>query len=139
MTEIYLRKYYGTLSPADTAAEEVIAKMRQGQAIRLRYSFPRNYGNHNRFWAFLRTTFDMQDHFTDVESYRKWLIMKSGHYRVINCPDGSVIFDTDSIRFDKMDEIKFGRLFEACITAFISAWGDKITRDELENAISFSS
>ena len=139
MAEIYLRKHFGQLAPADTAAEDVIKKMRQGQAVRLKYSFPRNYGNHNRFFAFLRTTFDMQEHFSDIESYRKWLIMQSGHYKVINCPDGSVIFDTDSIRFDKMDEIKFGRLFEDCITAFIDAWGDKITRKELEDAIAFSS
>ena len=139
MAEIFLQKAYGVLTPADEAAEEIIAKMHRGQVIKATYSFPRNYENHKRFFAFLKTTFDMQEHFTNIEHYRKWLIMKAGYYQTIKAPNGYTIFDTESIAFHKMDEAKFRELFEDCITAFLSAFGDKITREELEDAISFSS
>lgn len=138
MPEIHLQKQFGTLLPADEQAEEIIKGMKHGQVIRLKYSFPRNYENHKRFFAFIKTTFDMQDFFDNIHHYRKWMIMKSGHYTTIKTPAGKVIFDADSIAFDKMDEAEFRRVFSDCIDVFVGTWGDKITRDELERVVGFS-
>jgi hypothetical protein len=126
------------LAAADENALEVITKMRQGQAMKLKFSFPRNYENHKRFFAFLKITFDIQDHFDNIKHYRKWLIMKSGHYQIIVAPNGYEIFDADSIAFDKMDEQTFKSMFSDCIDVFISVWGDRITKDELEAIVEFS-
>lgn len=138
MTEIYLKKIYGSLVPADENAEEIIAKMKHGQAIKLKYSFPRNYENHKRFFAFLKVTFDIQDHFDNLKHYRKWIVMKSGHFTIITAPNGYQIFDADSIAFDKMDESTFYSMFSDCIDAFLSVWGDRISKDELLRIIEFS-
>jgi len=138
MSEIHLKKINGILAPADEAAIEIISKMRHGQVIRVKYSFPRNYENHKRFFAFIETTFDIQDHFDNAKHYRKWIIMKSGHFNIITAPNGYQIFDADSIAFDKMDEETFRSMFKDCIDAFLSVWGDRIKEEELLRIIDFS-
>ena len=136
--EIYLQKTYGVLAPADEQAEETIKAMKHGQVVKVKYSLPRNYENHKRFFAFLKITFDMQDHFDSIHHYRKWLIMKSGNYTTIQAPNGYTIFDCDSIAFHKMDEARFRDVFSHCIDAFLSVWGDRISREELEGVVDFS-
>lgn len=138
MAEIHLVKNFGVLAPADEHAEEIIKGMKHGQVIRVKFSFPRSYDNHKRFFAFLKITFDMQDHFDNISHYRKWMIMKSGHYSIIKAPNGYTLFDADSIAFDKLDEIAFRILFSDCIDVFIGTWGDKISREELERVVGFS-
>ena len=138
MTEIYLQKNYGVLVPANEDAEEIIKGMKQGQAVKLKYTFPRNYENHKRFFAFVKITYDMQDHFDNIKNYRKWLVMKSGHFTIITAPNGFQIFDADSIRFDKMDEATFRKVFSDCIDVFLGEWGDRISREELEKVVGFS-
>ena len=103
MPDIYLRKHGAMLAPGDENAEEIIARLKPGQAIKVKYTIPRNYANHRRFFAFLKITFDIQDHFDNIKHFRKWLIMKSGHYQIIEAPNGYKIFDADSIAFDRMD------------------------------------
>ena len=138
MPEIYLKKIHGMLAPADENAEEIISKLRHGQAIRVKYSLPRNYENHKRFFAFVKTTFEIQDHFDNIKHYRKWIVMKSGHYSIIVAPNGYQIFDADSIAFDKMDEATFQKVFSDCIDVFLSVWGGRITRDELLRVVEFA-
>jgi len=137
MAKMHIQKFNNVWVPADEKAEEVLFKMKHGQVICLDYSFPRNYENHKRFFAFLKVTFDIQNHFDNMNHYRKWIIMKSGNYTIITAPNGYQIFDADSIAFDKMDEDKFREVFSDCIDAFLSVWGDRITKDELLKIISY--
>lgn len=138
MADIFLMKNYGLLAPADEEAEDIIANMKHGQVVKMKYSFPRNYENHKRFFAFIKVTFDIQDHFDNIKHYRKYIIMKSGHYATIQAPNGFVIYDADSMAFDKMSEDEFKSMFNDAIDAFLSVWGDKITKDELLRVIDFT-
>jgi hypothetical protein len=137
MADIYLKKMHGVLVPASEASEVIVANMSQGRVIKLKYSFPRNYENHKRFFAFIKTTFDIQDHFDNITHYRKWLIGKAGHFTTIKLPNGNVIFDTDSIAFEKMDEMEFRQLFHDCVDALLSEFDHRISRDELLRVIDF--
>ena len=138
MPYIYLKKTGDNLlAAADENALNVIRRMRLGQAMKLKYSFPRNYGNHKRFFAFLNTAFQIQDHFDNFKHFRKWLTMRAGHWEIIQAPNGYQIFDAKSIAFDKLDEKEFQEIFESCIDEFIKYWGDRITRDQLESVIEF--
>lgn len=134
---IYLQKKYGILVPADQDAEELIKKMPADQIMKIQYSFPRNAGNHRRFFAFLKLAFDCQEFFNNRHHFRKWLIMKSGHYTTIQTPKGKVIFDADSIAFDSMAEDEFRELFNDCVQAFIDTFGDKLPQDQLDNIVRF--
>ena len=142
MAKIYLQKQLiGSIEawlPADEKAQEVTHKAKYGKVMCVNYSFPRDYENHKRFYAFLKVTFNIQDHFEIMEHYRKWVIMKSGNFKIITAPNGYQIFDADSIAFDKMDEDKFRQVFSDCIDAFLSGWGDRISREELMEVIDFS-
>lgn len=138
MADIFLKKYHGMLAPADERAEEIIAQMQHAQVIKVSYHFPRNYGNHKRFFAFLKVTFDLQDNFDNMTHYRKWLTMKAGQYDVVAAPNGKTMFLPKSIAFDKMDETEFRQVFSDCIDVFIDHWKHKISRSELERVVEFA-
>ena len=142
MAKIYLQKQLiGSIEawlPADEKAQEVTHKAKYGKVMCADFSFPRNPGNHARFFKFLRVTFDIQDHFDNFKHYRKWIVMKSGNYTIITAPNGCQLFDADSIAWDKMDEEKFREAFSECIDAFLKEWGDRISREELMEVIDFS-
>ena len=138
MSEIFVRKVAGTLVPADSQSEEIVAGLKRGECLRLKYSKPRNPDNHRRFFAMIQITFDIQNHFTNQEHYRKWLTMKAGAYHVIVAPNGTQIFEPDSISFSNMGEIEFQALFSNCLDTFLEAFGSKISKDELVRVVDFS-
>ena len=97
----------------------------------------RNYEQHKRFFSFLETTFDMQDHFTEPEAYRKWITMKSGYFDTIVTPKGDTLFVAQSISFEAMDEDIFKKLFDTAIDVFIRELGKGLTDQELLRAIDY--
>lgn len=137
MSKIRMIKQYGTVLPYDDIAQGIIKDMPTGKVIEFSYSFPRNPGNHKRFFAFLNLAFDCQEHFTTLEAFRKWLIIKSGHAQIIQGPDGTIYFNPDSIAWDKMDEIKFKTVINDCVQAFIDTFGDKLPEDRLNEIVRF--
>jgi hypothetical protein len=134
---IYLRKYKNYLAAADDKALEIIGKMKPGQAMKIRYSLPRNYGNHKRFFAFIKTAFQIQDHFDNIENFRKWIQLKAGLWDSFEVPNGNTVFIPKSIAFDSLDEIEFQKLFSDCIDVFCNHWGERITKEQLEAIVDF--
>ena len=63
--------------------------------------------------------------------------MKSGHYQTIQAPNGYTIFDADSIAWNQMDEDRFREVFNDCINAFLSVFGEQITREALNEIVGF--
>lgn len=137
MAELYLFKHIDALVPADEETQDILKKIPQGKSIKVKYSFPRNYENHKRFFAFIKTTFDIQDSFDNIKHYRSWVIMKSGYCETAVAPNGQVMFFPESISFDNMDEDKFKDLFSKSVDAFISVWGSRITKEKLLSVIEF--
>jgi len=138
MADIFLKKIHGVLVPADDAAEEVISKMNRGECIKVKYTRPRNYENHKRFFAAINAMFDMQTHFTNIKQFRTWIQMKAGAYTTVVAPNGATMFFPDSISFADMDEIEFQALFSGCLDAFLESFGDKVSKDELLRVVDFS-
>jgi len=138
MADIYLKKIHGVLAPADDEAEEVISKLKRGECIRVKYTKPRNYENHKRYFAAIQTMFDMQEHFQNIKQFRIWLQMKAGAYTPVVTPKGTTIFMPDSISFADMDETEFRALFSNCLDAFLETFGDKISKEELLRVVDFS-
>lgn len=123
--------------PANEKAIEIHDQMKAYQEIDCDHSFPRNPGNHRRFFAFLKIAFNSQEFFNNIHHFRKWLIMKSGHYSTIQTPKGKVIFDADSIAWDKMDEPEFREVFNDCVQAFIDEFGERIPEKKIDEIIRF--
>ena len=137
MKEAFVKRTWSTLKPADPISEEEIRKIPPGEVVRITWSRPRNYENHKRFFSFLKTTFEIQDHFTDLEIYRKWIEMKAGHFITAVAPNGTTMFLPKSISFSAMSEDEFQKMFKKCIDVFLSVWGDRISEDELLRVIEF--
>ena len=123
--------------PTDEMAVKIHDQMTPYQEVDCKYSFPRNPGNHRRFFAFLNIAFDSQDFFNNIHHFRKWLIGKAGHYTIIHTPKGGTIFDADSIKWDSMDEPEFREVFGDCVQAFINEFGDRIPKKKLDEIITF--
>lgn len=115
-----------------------MAKRKAGEVISADVKKVRNYENHKRFFSFVNTTFDMQDHFDVVEAYRRWLTMKCGYFSTIVAPNGNTIFVADSIAFEKMDEEEFRKMFSTAIDVFLKELGNGVSESDLLKAINYS-
>ena len=71
----------------------------------------RNPGNHRRYFAFLKTSFDMQDHYEDPEVWRKVLQLMAGFFDEVVGDKGNLIYLPRSIEWSKLDELEFRDLF----------------------------
>lgn len=125
------------LEPHDKDTQKYILNRKVSDIISAEIKQARNYENHKRFFSFIDTTFDMQEHFTSKEHYRKWLIMKCGWYDTIVAPNGNTIFTHKSISFESMDEIEFRELFSQAIDVFIAELGNGMTDKELMKVIQY--
>ena len=125
------------LVPYDEATQKYILNRKPGEIIVGEIKRARNYENHKRFFAFLNTTFDMQEHFEELEAYRYWLVMKCGYFDTIIAPNGTTMFKAKSIAFESMEEDEFQKLFSRAIDVFIRELGNGLNDDELMQAIQF--
>ena len=128
----------GHLCPADDRSRETLRTVHAGEVFKINFKRNRDYQKHKRFFSFLQSTFDMQDHFTEFANYRHWLTMKAGHYTTIVAPNGNTIFQPKSISFDAMEEDEFKELFSTCIDVFLRELGNGITQDEILRVVDYS-
>lgn len=138
MVEIMARRHESSFFPVDDDGLTALMKLKQNSVVKIKFTLARNYENHKRFFAFVNTTFDMQEHFTEILNYRKWLTMKCGYYTTIVTPKNDTIFIADSINFDSMDEDEFQKLFSSAIDVFIRELGKGISEDEFMDVLRFS-
>ena len=112
-------KQGGTLVADNQQAVELLSKIPDGRLVMVDVVQSRNIQNHKRFFSFLREVFDMQEHFDNQESLRKWLIMKTGRFVTIEAPNGFVIFEPESLNFASMDETDFKDFFSDAINVVL--------------------
>ena len=97
----------------------------------------RSPGNHRRYFAFCKVSFDMQEHYDDIEVWRKVLQLKAGFYDEVISEKGKVVFLPKSIAWDKLDEIEFKDLFNRMTNAFLKDFGDKLNDMQINTIIGF--
>ena len=104
----------------DEFQSEDLQKFPHGKHLVIDVKEERNPDNHRRFFAFMRTAFDMQSVYDNPEKFRKYVQMKAGHYEEIVTPEGKVLYVPLSIKWSELKEDKFRELFKSCITAFLA-------------------
>jgi len=109
-----------------------------GTEVMLEYSLKRNPANHRRFFSFVKIAFDMQEHFEEIDIFRRWLTMKAGYFKTVVTPKGETIFLPDSIAFHKMPEEEFKKLFSKCIDVFLRELENGQTEHDLMQVIGYS-
>lgn len=136
-THLKVTDDYG-LIPVDDEGIKYLYNRKPGDVLSCEIKQTRNYENHKRFFKFLQVTFDMQDHFENLEYYRHWLTMKAGYFDTIVAPNGKTIFKAHSLAFDMMDEDEFKKVFSNSIDVFLKEFGNGLTEDALMEIISFA-
>ena len=99
MKAFFQKSRNGGFYPHDVDTQKYFKNRIPGTIIVADVKIARNYENHKRFFSFLNTTFDMQEHFTELEAYRYWLVMKCGYFDTIVAPNGNTLFKARSISF----------------------------------------
>lgn len=135
--KIYLKKSGYALRATDEEACTWLAKINEGELVLCDIKRSRNYENHKRFFRFVQLAFDMQDHFSEQEAFRRWLQMEAGYFSTIVSPNGDVKFVADSIAFDRMDEEEFKIMFSAAIDVFLRELGTGLDEVKLMQIIHF--
>lgn len=97
----------------------------------------RNPGNHKRFFAFVKISFDMQDDFDSIEVWRKYITMKAGFFDEVVTGEGKLLYWPQSIAWDKMDEIEFKDMFQKVVNAFLKYYGNGLTELQINSIVEF--
>jgi len=146
MTEIYLQKNWGTLAPANEDAEEIIKGMKQGQAIKLKYTFPRNYEFLKKWFALLKIGFDnwipgeINSKYgvpeKNFDRFRADVIILAGFYDTTIRLDGSVRVEPKSVSFGKMTHEEFENLYSKTINVLLKyVYGSGMTAEEIDQIV----
>lgn len=166
MKAAFIKSEAGIL-PCCNDSQALFDKINNGELVMVEFTRGRNYGNHKRFMALCRVTFDLQDIQENDELWRKHVIMIAGYFDMIIVPipprlqkvlnylrqwlggdmaDGiidvieqafGVHYIPKSMAFDKMDELEFNDMFDKAINAFIARYGNGLTKEELLKVIEF--
>jgi hypothetical protein len=99
-----------TLVPADEISLEYLQKQKQGsEAIWTRRNV-RSPANHRHAFALFHLAFEMLQpdrRWPNVDKFRKAITKAIGYTTPLNNVDGTVDYEPDSLRWDKMDEDTF--------------------------------
>ena len=134
--KIAMLKTGGVLVADNQQAVDVLSKIKEGRLVMADVRQSRNIQNHKRFFAFLNTVFNQQEHFQTVEQLRFWLISKAGYVDKFSAPNGHLMYQPQSMDFSSMDEIKFLMVFNDCIDVVVGEFA--MNREELENVVAFA-
>jgi len=117
--EFYCTKIDGVLVGADEESVEKLADLGIDTLVKCSTSKHRNYQNHKRFFAFVKTAYEMQTFFDNFDVFRKWLIMGAGYFQSAVTPKGVTIFIPQSIAFEKLEEEEFKQLFKKALDYYL--------------------
>lgn len=133
LTEEDARAYHGPVfAPVDDDCDgipygEIMAELKKN----------RSPGNHRRFMAFINQTFEMQNDYDNVTTWRKYIQMKAGHYEKVVAPNGNIMYWPKSIKWEDLDETVFKPLFNDVINAFIKYYGNGLDAIQLNSILEY--
>lgn len=142
MADLYLavRSDRTLLEPVDDESLAAIRGMKPGDLIKMPYKKARNPQNHRRWFAFVNTSFDMQDQYEDKEIWRKVLQMLAGHFDTVIDQKGATHYWPRSISFKELDDEQvFKDLFARAVRAFLSRYGGGMSEEDFMRALDFDS
>lgn len=109
----------GALRPADPAAEEICARLRQGDVLRVKTAKPRNPRFHALFWALMSKLHenlpdDKRERYPNVELLASWFKVATGHADSFFVEGKGMVYVPKSISFAKCDDVEFSQFFDRC-------------------------
>lgn len=105
-----------------------------GHGYKAKISMPRNIKFHRKFFGLMKTVFDNQEQFDNMEYMRKEIIKAAGFYNSYFGIDGVEIIEAKSIKFGSMGEDEFSELYNRVLDVVVEHFGHdrQALRDEIE-------
>jgi hypothetical protein len=112
----FIKKADGSFSPAYPEDQEAFKRIAIGDPIRVKWSKPRNYMNHKRFFAMLKCTVQnlpesIPDRYQNQEFLRMEVLIGIGHIEIRESLGGKIFAVPKSMSFDKMGEDEFNEIY----------------------------
>lgn len=113
---VFARRGHGFV-PVDQDGEDMLAAVKDGKQVMGTFKAARNPRHHRMFFALLRVLVDNADLFAgDTELARRTILTDCRECDVWFHPKtGEVRVEVRSIAYERMDQVRFSRLFERAL------------------------
>lgn len=108
-------------------------KFKIGETYEIDIKKPRNLKFHKKYFALLNLVYENQEYFNDFESFREYIVIKSGYYIKTVTAKGE-FYKAKSISFASMDNYEFEKLFDKTLDVVIDEFLP-LTKDEIKEEI----
>lgn len=128
----------GSFIPAFNSDHELAKKVKAGDSIEAKLTVHRSVGFHRKFFALIRYTFhhmneQMLEKFPSEEALRLELTLQAGYWSKHETIGGKEIVYPQSIRFDKMNQVEFEKLYSTVLDVVLKWFISGVDQDELIN------
>jgi hypothetical protein len=135
MADALFTKRFGSLRPADALAGEAIAKIKDGETIRVEWKRPRNLRMHRLYWSLCQLVAENTQGYT-ADNISDLIKLSTGHYDVLKTASGKKIYHVPrSISFSLMDQDAFKAFFDRAIDFILAHVLPNTNRPELEREV----
>lgn len=145
MAQYHLTKSPAGLVPSDALASEWFGKLKLGAPINVEAKQMRNGKFHRKFFAMLNVAYanhdwpEIETKFgmarTSAEMFRKYVIVKAGHYEADLTPHGEIRVVPKSIAWAKMDDTEFQQLYSDVLNVILMEFLTNWTAGDMDNAV----
>lgn len=117
MSKAVFARHGNSFVPVDAEGEEMLAAVKDGKQVMATFKAARNPRHHRLFFALLRVLVDNTDLFAgDTELARKAILTDCRECDVwVHPKTGEVRVEVRSIQYEKMDQVRFSRLFDRAL------------------------
>lgn len=145
MADICLTRSPAGLVPSDASAAEWLQRIGVGKPVNATVRQPRNGKFHRKFFAMLDVAYSNHE-WPEVETkwgrvrtsrqlFRKYVIVKAGHYEADLTPHGEVRAEPKSISWAQMDEAEFSQLYSDVLDVILAEFLSNWTTGDMEHAV----
>lgn len=122
LVKITVRNTINGLVPLYSSDLEEKRKLKIGETYQVEVKRPRNYQFHKKFFALLNIGWENTDVDMPFETYRRWVTMRAGFYKVYHTPKGE-LYEPESISFSSMDDDTFSEVYDRVLNIILKDTG----------------
>ena len=119
---ITVRNTINGLVPLYSSDLDEKRKLKIGETYQVEVKRPRNYQFHKKFFALLNIGWENTDVEMPFDTYRRWVTMRAGFYKVYHTPKGE-LYEPESISFSNMDEDTFSEVYDRVLSIILKDTG----------------
>ena len=139
MTQALFQRQLNALRPTDAMSQEMLAKIKPGEHVRVEIKRMRNPRQHRLFWALMGMLANYAEHPCTAAEVSDWIKIAVGHTCVAHYPDGTSQVKPASIAFGNMSQDKwetfFNKVVDFACTKILHGTDNEALKQELNEMI----